>query len=448
MLDLYGSDIISVPGVGWYAWTGKRWEPNENGAVERAAKKTLRRTYADATILNGGEPDALAKWCRKSESRSGITSMVSLAASELRAVVEVEELDADPYLLNVANGTIDLRTGELLAPERGHRITKFAPVVYDPNATDSAWLGTLAWIDQGCDGELTEYLRLMSGYAATGSVQEDIAHLFDGPGATTKTTFTDPLRTSLGEYGAVAQFDMFVQRRGDQAHPTDLARLMGKRLVTAEEGPKNRNLDAAKIKNLTGGSRVTARFMRKDFFEFDPVLKLWLVTNYRPRVHAEDTGAWRRLRAVPFVHVVPEEQRDPRLRVYLKTDPLAQSAILTWVVSGARDWYDRFGSTGGSIPVPDVVVQRTTEWRRDSDRIGAWLEDECELVPGAWTSSTALQESMNGWWRTFVSEKDWTPPSLMGALGDELRGRGCEPAKSPEDVRGWGGIRLRNTVVV
>jgi putative DNA primase/helicase len=451
LTDLYGKDILFVPRIGWHTYTGKRWEVNEDGAVERFAKKTLRRTYSASKQVEAAATDTneldkavkLAKWCRKSESRSGLAAMVALAQTELRVVVDLDDMDADPWLLNVANGTIDLRTGDLLTPNRSHRITKLSSVVYDPTATNPAWDGVLAWVDQGYDGTLQEYLRLTGGYSITGSVQEDIVHLLDGPGGTSKSTFMEPIRIAAGEYGAVAQFDMFVQRKGDQAHPTDLARLVGRRIVTAEEGPKNRNLDAAKIKNLTGGTTITARFMRQDFFEYDPILKLWLVTNYRPKVHAEDTGAWRRLRAVPFVHKVPEEQKDARLRKYLKTDPGAQSAILTWLVSGARDWYER-AKVGKLIEPPECVVERSKTWRRDADRIGAWLEDECELDPGAWTSSVELQTSINTWWKTFVSEKDWQPPSLMGALGDEFRARGCMSVKNAEDVRGWAGIRLRN----
>jgi putative DNA primase/helicase len=453
MLDLYGRDLMSVPGVGWYAWTGKRWEPNLDGAVERAAKKTARRMYelAEEIRKSSRDPheleivDSLKHWSRRSESRTAVASAVELARTELRAIVRVEELDRDPYLLNVANGTVDLRTGDLLMPDRAQRITKFASVVYDPEARDTTWESILPWIDHGYDGTLVEYLRLAVGYSATGSVSEDIVHLIDGPGGSVKTTFVEPVRTALGEYGSVAAFDMFVQRKGDQSHPTDLARLMGQRLVVAEEGPKNRNLDMAKIKGLSGGSRVAARFMRKDFFEFDPVLKLWLVTNYRPKVHAEDTGAWRRLRAVPFVNVVPESDRNPQIRDWLKDSPEAQGAVLAWIVSGARDWY-ALHSAGRRIEVPEVVAARTDEWRRDSDRIGAWLEDECEIAPGAWTSSVALQGSINAWWKTYVSDGDWSAPSLMGALGDELRARGCETAKSPEDIRGWFGIRLRGGV--
>jgi putative DNA primase/helicase len=460
LTSLYGRDMLYVPKVGWHTYTGKRWEPNEDGAVERFAKKTLRQTHAAAkqaeeqlTELGDARTvdqemqlvmaGKLAAWCRKSESRSALSAMVTLAQTELKVVVDLDDLDADPYLLNVANGTVDLRTGDLLVPDRSHRITKLSPVTYDPNATNSAWSGVLAWLDQGYDGTLAEYLRIMCGYSLTASIQEDVVHLLDGPGGTSKSTFMEPVRVAAGEYGAVAQFDMFVQRKGDQAHPTDLARLVGRRIVTAEEGPKNRNLDAAKIKNLTGGTKITARFMRQDFFEYDPILKLWLVTNYRPKVHSEDTAAWRRLRAVPFTHVVPPELRDTRLREYLRTDPGAQTAILAWLVSGARDWYQRAAQVGKLIDAPECVLTRTTEWRRDADRIGAWLEDECELDPSAWTSSTALQTSINTWWKTFVSEHDWQPPSLMGALGDELRARGCTTAKNAADVRGWSGIRLR-----
>jgi putative DNA primase/helicase len=441
-----GENLIFVPGVGWHAWTGKRWVADEDGRVIRRAKRAIRKAHAFAKWLEENHPDRAAyaqelkKHARRSESAASLRAMVRLAESELDVIVRVDDLDADPYLLNVANGTIDLRTGDLLLPERGNRITKWSQVVYDPAARDTCWESVLARIDDGYDGTLAEYLRLALGYSVTGSVAEDLVHLLDGPGGTSKSTLTETVRSAVGEYAAVAPFDMFVQRKGDQSHPTDLARLVGKRLVTAEEGPKNRALDVAKVKNLTGGTKIPARFMRGDFFEYQPILKLWLVSNYRPRVHAEDTGAWRRLRALPFTNTIPEAAQDKALRDYLKTDPNAQSAVLAWLVTGARDWH-----ATGRLSAPECVIARTAEWRRDTDRVGGWLEDECELDPEAWTDSKTLQNSINDWWKTYVQETGWEPPSLMAGLGEELRARGCRPTRvGPNRTRGWQGIRLKH----
>ena len=238
-----GDDLMYVPGPGWFAWMGKRWVADDDGRVVRRAKRTVRRSYEHGEQLLQADPDsdlakALKKHARASESQRAITAMIRMAESELRLVARVDTLDADPWLLNVANGAIDLRTGDLHVPDRAHRITKWSPVVYDPAATDPHWERVLAHIDQGYDGTLREYLRLASGYSSTGSVREDVTHLAEGPGGTSKSTAIDSIRRSLGEYGSVASFDMFVQRKGDQAHPTDLAALMGARMVTAEEGPR------------------------------------------------------------------------------------------------------------------------------------------------------------------------------------------------------------------
>ena len=454
-----GGNLMYVPGPGWFAYNGKRWVQDEDGRVMRRAKRTVRKTHASgrklvehAASIAQEQPEesaalaargeALMRFARKSESQAGLKAMISLAQSEQKLISQVDELDANPFLLNVANGTVDLRTGDLLMPQREHKITKWSQVVYDPKARDAQWEAVLTHVGQGHDG-LVDYLRLAYGYSATGSVEEDLTWLIDGPGGTVKSTLSEAVRSAVGDYGTVAPFDMFVQRKGDQAHPTDLARLVGKRLVTSEEGPKNRALDAAKVKNLSGGTMITARFMRGDFFEYNPVLKLWLVSNYRPRVHAEDTGAWRRLRAVPFTNVLPESAQNKQIRGYLKSDPAAQSAVLAWLVSGARDWY----TSGRRLQTPECVRVRTAEWRRDTDRVGGWLEDCCELEPDAWESSKTLQESINTWWKTYVQETGWDPPSLMAGLGDELRARGCRPERRPKSggPRGWAGIRLRQT---
>jgi putative DNA primase/helicase len=460
LLDLEGENLIYVPGPGWHQHDGNRWKRDEDGAIHRAAKRAVRRTrdLADAVLdaVERGEDvkqadvdsaEALKAHARTSEKRSALQSAIDLARSDLRVVRSLDQLDADAFLLNCANGTVDLRTGELRAPSRDDLITKFSPVVYDPTAADPVWTNVLNWYAQDGGPEYIAFLQHWCGYGSTGDVREDLALLFDGPGGTGKSTFADSVSCALGDYAAVAPFSMFVARRGDEGHSTSLAALAGARFVTSEEGPKNRNLDAAKIKTLVGGTQVTARFMRQDEFTYRPQLKLTLITNYRPKVHAEDTGAWRRLRAAPFTHRLPAESRDQRLRLYLQTDPGAQQAILAWVVAGAVSWWSDYAAHGRALPIPECVDQRTQEWRRDSDRVGAWIEDECELEPAAWESSTNLQESINEWWRTYVTDDPgWHAPSLMAGLGDELKTRGCLPerAADAEATRGWRGIRLRN----
>jgi putative DNA primase/helicase len=454
LVDLEGANLIHVPGPGWYEYDGKRWRRDDSGGVMRAAKRTVRRTYEIAKAAaeqpeSGVDPEIaalLAMWARGSESAYRLKSMISLAASDRALVREIDELDAAPFLLNVANGTLDLREGELRLASRDDLITKISSVVYTPGAADDVWDGVLDWIAQNHGKELVDFLQLWAGYGATGDTREDLVVLLDGPGGTGKSTFTESVSAAMGDYAAVASFDMFVQRKGDQGHPTSTAALVGARWVTAEEGPKNRNLDAAKIKALVGGTRVKARFMRQDEFEFIPNLKLTLVTNYRPKVHSEDSGAWRRLKAVPFTNVLPWASRDRRLRQYLRTDPAAQKAILAWIAEGAARWWD-MAKDGRGLPIPECVEARTQEWRRDADRVGAWIEDECELDPAAWDSSERLQESINDWWKTYVTDDpSWHAPSLMASLGDELKLRGCQPerAADADGTRGWRGIRLRH----
>jgi putative DNA primase/helicase len=270
----------------------------------------------------------------------------------------------------------------------------------------------------------------------------DAGVLFHGPGGTGKNTLLDSSRKAVGDYGEVTSFDMFVAKSGDEKHPTELARLRGARLVSADEGPKKRDLDAEKFKMLSsGGTPVPARFMRQDFFTFKPQMKITLSANNWIRVHSEDSGAWRRLMAVPFTYKpdVPDEN----LRSYLQTNDGAQQAMLAWLVQGAIEVLAMLDA-GKKVPVPECVIAATEEWRRDSDRVGAWLEDECELDPAAWTPSKELQESINDWWKVYVSNSEtWKAPSLMASLGDEMKMRGCYAEKNEEDVRGWRGVRLK-----
>jgi putative DNA primase/helicase len=443
-----GGNHLYVEGIGWHSWDGRRFEKDES-SVMRTAKRTARGTYEVGQFLkaNGDAEEqfiggSLKDHARKSESARGLRSMVTLAANEVEVRADVDELDANPWLLNVANGTIDLRTGELRPASRDDRITKVSPIVFDPKARDDVWEQTLRDIGRGHDG-LSDFLQLVAGYSMSASTREDLIVLFDGPGGSRKTSFCDSVRSTIGEYGHVAPFDMFTQRKGDTRHAAEIAALRGKRLVTVEEGPKGKRFDTARLKELDGSKPVAAQHMRQEWFNFQPIAKLWFVTNYRPHVHAEDTGAWRRLLAVPFTNAIPQGQQDSTIRTYLQTSPDAHAAILSWAVQGAVEYWDTTKDGKKLVTfAPECVLLRTGEWQRDSDRVGAWIEDECILGEG-WVSSTALQNSINSWWKTFVSG-DFTPPSLMASLGDDLRAKGCYPQKNTNDVRGWAGIRLRN----
>ncbi|MGI8597500.1 MAG: DNA primase family protein, partial [Thermoleophilaceae bacterium] len=279
LVSAHGGDLRYAHGLGWLAWDGRRWRRDLDGEVERRAKATVRALYREAGSLEDeGERKALASWARKSEAAPRIAAAIALARTESAVVVGPGALDGAPLLLNVVNGTLDLRTGELREHRREDLLTKLAPVAWVPGSRDPAWERFLEHTTGG-DAELAAFLQRAAGYTLTGDTGEEVLFFAHGPTATGKSTLLEALGATLGEYAVTADFDTFLARRGDPGVRTDIARLAGARLVASLEVEDGKHLAEGLLKQLTGGDTVTARFLYSDAFEFAPAFKLWLAAN-------------------------------------------------------------------------------------------------------------------------------------------------------------------------
>lgn len=361
LVAAHGSDIRYVPGLGWLAWDGRRWARDDTGALLRLAKRTARAILHDAANCeDNDERGRILTWARNSESEPRLKAMVSLAASEEAVVARSGQLDADPWLLNVQNGTIELETGKLREHGQRDLITKLAPVAYDPDAVSPRWDAFLERVT-GSDRDLLGFIQRLAGYTITGRTDEEILAFPHGPGATGKSTAVEAIRGVLGDYGCTADFETFLARRGDAGIRNDIARLAGARMVVSVEVDDGKRLAEGLIKALTGGDTITARYLYAEAFEFTPQFTLWLVANARPRVHADDDALWRRILQIPFTVVIPPDERDPELKRALRTNPVEQAAILAWLIQGCRDWQTR------GLDVPDRVRDYTAEYRAEND---------------------------------------------------------------------------------
>lgn len=427
----HGGDVHYAPGVGWLAWDGRRWRRDVDGAVMRFAKATVRSMYAAAAELDdSGERAALTKWAIASESEPRLRAMVKLAETELAVLVEPAQLDADPWLFNAANGTIDLRSGELREHRRGDLLTRIAPAVYQPDARHELWDAFVETLTGG-DGTLASFLQRAAGYSLTGHTVEDVLFFVHGPSATGKSTYLEAKRAALGDdYVMTADFETFLKRRGDSGIRNDVARLAGARLVISVEVDEGKELAEGLVKMLTGGDTVAARFLYRETFEFAPRFKLWLAANARPAVNPEDGAMWRRILQVPFTNVIPEAKRDEHLKLRLRTDPEIHAAVLAWAVTGCTDWQ----RTG--LAVPDRVRDYTQEYRRENDPLARWIADSCDLHPAAWTSAADLRAAYKAW-----AEDNDEDPAAQNRLAAALRTHGCTNAKRDRQ-RGWLGLRL------
>ena len=277
------------------------------------------------------------------------------------------------------DGTISPHRPEL-------HLTKLAGAEYLPEARSQRWEAHLARATGG-DVEMIAFLRRAAGYTATGSTAEEVALFVQGPGASLKTTTLEAVRASLGDYATVADFATFLAGRGDGDGPTPgVARLAGARMVCASEVGVGQRFNPARLKALTGGERIVARRLHREPFEFDPAFTLWLAANERPAIAASDDAAWRRLRLVPFAHVVPASERDPALKRALVHDPGERAAVLAWIVRGAVEWHRE------GLGTCAAVEQATAAYRGENDPLREWIAARCQISRGAQAGGRDLRD--------------------------------------------------------
>lgn len=389
----------------WLVWDGTRWKPDDTYEILRRAKAVARKLWEETR--DSADPllqAKLVKWAVKSQGRDRLLAMADVARDVLS--VAPSALDADPLLLNVKNGTVDLRTGRLGPHRQEDLITKLAPVTFDQNAECPLWDRFLMEIMAG-DGELIGYLRRLAGLALTADASEQLINILYGLGANGKSLFVDTLTWLLGDYAGEAP-PALLMVRGNQEHSTEIADLMGRRLVVASETEESGRLNINRVKQLTGNARIKARFMRENFFEFDRTFKLILVTNHRPVIREDTNGAWRRIRLVPFNVTIPPERQDRKLGEKFRAEA---SGILAWAVRGCLEW-QREG-----LHAPESVQAVTDEYRKDSDPIADFVADRCILLPTSFVSRGDVFEAYQKW---AERNRDHHPLD-RGGLFDRLR---------------------------
>jgi putative DNA primase/helicase len=431
LLKLAKGNIRHVHAWGkWIVYRDGRWVIDENDVlVTELAKGVGRGLFKMAATINGDkdERERAWKWAVRSETSGGIAAMVRLARGAPGLLVEHEQLDADPHLLNVRNGTIDLRTGTLRPHDPADLLTIQCPVDYEPTATAPLWQACVErWQP---DPTVRTYVQVRAGAGATGKPTETVDVDY-GSGGNGKSKFWGAIQHVLGDYAVVPHKSLLVAQRHEQ-HATVVARLFRKRLAVASETKAADVLDDEQVKNLTGGDRLSGRRMREDPWEFQPTHTLVMFSNHKPAIHGRDEGIWRRLRLVPWEVTIPEDERDPDL-----ADKLALEApgILRWIVEGAR----RFLADG--LTPPKAVQAATDAYRADEDTIGRFIRDVLTIGDG-WVMSSEIKAELEAW----CDEQDVDPPR-MNEVAEALRGLGCRDGgrKVMKGKRStiWHGIRV------
>lgn len=413
----------------WLCWTGKRWAIDSTGEALRLARQAVKGIYAEAAEApTENDRKALAQHAMRSESESKIRAMVSLAQSEPEIPITLCELDTDPMLLNCENGTINLQTGELRDHRRSDLITKMAPAEYDPEAKSELLESFLERILP--DPEVQRYVQKALGYSLTGDTGLEKLFFAYGPPATGKSTLLAAAQAALGDYSATADFETFLQRSNVSGAPrNDIARLVGKRFVCSVEVEDGKRLAEGLVNQLTGGDTVTARFLYSESFEFIPRFKLWLAANNRPSISGPEGAIWRRLVQIPFLEEIPEGERDPEVKARLRGTE--RPAVLAWLVQGCLAW-QRDG-----LREPKAVQGLTEEYRKESDPLRDFIEECCELTPGAQVGNAEI-------WRAY---QDWAKaggeryPLGRKRFSQALMARGLDQYRTASERR-WIGIGL------
>src|SRR5215217_5920695 len=406
--------------------TEARWERDDAGRVHRLAKERVRGIYREASDAEDEDRrKALAKHATASESETRIRAMIELAKSEVP--ISPDKLDADPWLLNVLNGTIDLRTGELREHRREDLITKLAPVEYDPQAKAPTWEVFLGRVLPSED--LRGFVQRAAGYSATGGTSEQCLFIHHGPGANGKSTFQETITAALGDYAMRTPTETLLVKRSGGV-PNDVARLKGARFVTASETEEGRRLAESLVKDLTGQDTISARFMWAEWFDFKPTHALHLSTNHKPEIRGTDPAIWRRIRLIPWAVTIPPAEQDRKLAEKLREE---LPGVLAWIVRGCLEW-QREG-----LQAPEEVRQATKAYRTEMDILAAFLADCCLRDE----DEDAFAGELWGAWKRWCEETGEQAGSQK-RFGGRLAERGFLNHRDSKTGRKvWSGLSLR-----
>lgn len=437
LAERHGADIkYCDPLGGWLIWDGKVWTVDKTGEVVRRAVETVRAYHKEAASAFEQATDdeekkrflSMMKFAKQSESRARIDAMLALAKAQPGISISDEDVDQDIYLLNVENGTLDLRTGKLLPHRRENLITKIAPVEYRPNAKAPRWERFIHEIMNG-DADMCGYLQRKIGYILSGDTSEEDFDIFYGPGGRGKSKLLLAIRDLMGSYAQQAPASLLMDKQYHGSGPTpEIARIKGARFVATVETSDGRRIDEELVKLLTGRDPIAARHLHKEMIEFIPQAKFILATNYQPTVKADDTGFWRRTKLIPFVADI--KKKDKRLSEKLRAE---MPGILNWALEGFKMWQKE------GLNPPAKILAATEEYRGEMDILGAFLEECCEQKPGATVPVSTLYRAYERW-----CDNTGEKPMKQRMLTKRLKDRGYQQDRDTTGTkRVWVGFTLR-----
>ena len=416
----FSGRIAYVPELGaWRRWTGHRWRDDDDEALRNA--QIVAKSWFDDMVResDSARQKRILQHAQRSSSANSLRAMLDIARTRGLSV-RLHEWDNDPMLLGTPAGAIDLRSGKPLEhPDPREYISKAVGCttegLFGPDDVKApTWC---AFLDRIFDGDVATiaFLQRAVGYSLTGSTAEECLFICHGSGMNGKSKLIGTLRAMFAEYGRDCAAETLLARR-DDGIPNDVARLAGARFVSAIETEDGKRLAEAMVKAMTGGDRIVARFLHREFFEFKPEFKVWLATNHKPTIRGDDLAIWRRIRLVPFAVTIPEEDRDKDLLGKLTAE---LPGVLAWAVRGCLDW-QRDG-----LQSPEPVRAATAAYREDMDRLGQWIEERCVITPAARMKAAFAFKDYREW-----AEARREHPMTLTAFGNRLTERGIVKEKA------------------
>lgn len=401
----------------WLNWDGKRWRFDDTLHAFDLARKICREAAAECNKPKAASALAAAKT---------VAAVERLAKADRRLAATVDQWDSDPWLLNTPAGVVDLRTGEMQPASPGDYLTRITSVAPNSGAGIGVWFDFLSRIAAD-DRDLIAFLQRVVGYSLSGVTTEHSLFFLYGTGANGKSVFLNTISGMMGDYHRAAPIETFTASASER-HPTDLAGLRGARLVTAVETEEGRRWAESRIKALTGGDPIAARFMRQDFFEYRPQFKLLISGNHKPGLRSVDEAIRRRFHLVPFAVAIPENERDPELTEKLRSE---WPGILAWAIRGCLRWQR------GRLAPPPAVTAATAAYLEGEDALAAWLDERCVRGGQSWEKTSALFADWTEW-----ATKTGEHVGSQRRFTERLEARGVEPYRK-RDARGFLGVSIK-----
>ncbi|MBI5972009.1 phage/plasmid primase, P4 family [Staphylococcus caledonicus] len=373
----------------FYIYDGQKWKPDDRGAIRQLIDEMIVSIKNEKIIHNEDVSeedarDAFNKFYKKTRGTQAKKNIMNELMH--RKTITPDEFDKDDMLLNVTNGYIDLTSRELYKHDINRMFSQIANTDYSEKMQPSVWLDFLNDIFAG-DKEVIRYIQKALGYSLTGSTREQVMFILHGKGRNGKSIFVETIAEILGDYSNNMQVKSLMVKKNDNVN-TDIARLSKARFVTSSEPNEGFRFDEGLIKQITGGDKVTARFLYAEEFEYTPKFKIWVSTNHKPIIRGTDDGIWRRLVLIPFEVQIPEEKVDKDLKYKLLREA---PAILNWMCEGAYMWMQE------GLHMPDKLKAAGQTYRTEMDVVEQFIEDECKRADDKKVKANELYELYKQW---------------------------------------------------